>query len=537
MSGDQQQCQETLLEALRRPALYPHPVDTVEHVETHISHVLLAGEFAYKIKKPLDLGFLDFSTLARRRFCCEEELRLNSRLAPRMYQAVVGFTGTPRAPVINGDGEPFEYAVRMKRFDRGQELDRLLEAGRLPREWMDELAGIVAAFHRDIPRCGADSPLGAPGAVLQPMEENFEQLAPLLDGPGHQRQLAALREYTRAGYQRLRPLLARRHREGFVRECHGDMHLGNMTRFDGALVIFDGIEFSEALRWIDVISEVAFLTMDLTDRGAPAHAARFFNAWLEHSGDYEGVALLRFYEIYRAMVRAKVAGIRMSQARAGEAGNRRRDALRACEGYLRLAGRLSRGAAPALFINHGLSGSGKTIRSQAVVEALGAIRIRSDVERKRLAGMDALQRGDSEVGAGIYSRDMSRRTYVRLEQLCEDILGAGFPVIADATFLRRADRRRFLQLARRLHVPCAILDHRAPEPVLRQRIRARSERDDEASDAGLAVLDHQLGVIEPPQDDEPVIAVEHDCPLPLERIEAVVEERLSREPLSGRDID
>lgn len=517
--SEQEEQQYSLLTALRDPRAYPHSVQHVEHVETHISHVLLAGNYAYKIKKPLDLGFLDFSTPEKRRFYCEEELRLNRRLAPELYEAVVGFGGSPEEPTFNAGGNTFEYAVRMRRFDREQELSRLLERDRLPLEWMDELAQIAATFHGRIPCAGADSPLGTPEAVLRPMEENFAPLHELLQDAESAEKLSRLQAWTRSRYQSLHPLLEQRHRLGFIRECHGDMHLGNMTRIDDRLVIFDGIEFSEELRWIDIISEVAFVTMDLTDRGAPAHAHRFLNTWLEHTGDYEGIALLRFYETYRAMVRAKVAGIR---ARQESAPSGREQGLGLCREYLHLAEHLIHSQGAALFINHGFSGSGKTTLSRPLLEQLGAIRVRADVERKRLAGMSAVERGDSDIGAGLYSPDMSARTYDRLETVCEQVLAAGLPVIADATFLRRDQRRRFARLARRLHLPCIILDYRAPEALLRERVEIRAEHGTDASDAGLEVLEHQLQSAEPLEEDEVVIPIHHDQPLPLERLRSAL---------------
>jgi uncharacterized protein len=515
--NEQQDIQHRLIEALKRPDTYPHPADAVECIETHISWVLLAGDYAYKLKKPLDLGFLDFSTLDRRRFFCEEELRINRRLAPDLYQAVVAFSGSPDAPTFDGPGEPFEYAVRMARFDREREMDKLLERGELPLAWMDELAQRVADFHDRIPRAVPDSEPGTPEAVLAPMVQNFEQLRPRLSEPARLEQLERIAGWTEQSCERLRDTLAERYTRGFVRECHGDMHLGNMAHVHGHVLIFDGIEFSEALRWIDVMSEVAFVTMDLLGRDAPDHAHRFLNAWLEHTGDYEGLRLLRFYQVYRAMVRAKVSGIRMGQD--GMADDARRTARVRCFNYLDLAESLIRPPSPALLINHGLSGSGKTTRSGPMVERFGLIRIRSDVERKRLAGMASRERDRSGVGVGIYSGDMSVRTYERLRTLARAVLGAGHSVIVDATFLERAWRDRFAALAKELDVPFCVLHYQAPEAVLRERIRQRRSEDRDASDAGIAVLEHQLSHGEAPGKDEPVVVIDTEqADLPLEAI-------------------
>ncbi len=505
---------ETLIVALLRPEVYPHPVERVERIETHISSILLAGGYAYKIKKPLNPGFLDFSTLERRAFFCREELRLNRRLAPRLYQSVVTITGTPEQPRIDGQGPVIEYAVRMIRFDQDQRLDRLLARAALPPGRIDELARCTAEFHAEIEVAPPDSPHGEPISVFEPMQQNFDQLRTLLTG--HDTRLDRLADWTRRRYAELTPLLIERKRSGFIRECHGDLHLGNIAIIDGAVTLFDGIEFNESLRWIDIISDVAFLTMDLCDHGALAHAGRYLNAWLERSGDYPGLGLLPFYQVYRAMVRAKVATLRLGQS---DLVPRERDAVLAqCHGYLDLAERFSRPGRPALFINHGFSGSGKTTLSQPLLEAIGAVRIRSDVERKRLAGIGPLERHDDGLDSGLYAPDSTARTYARLAELAEGLLVAGYPVIVDATFLKAARRGVFASLARRRGVPFRILDYRIDVERLKARIDRRLAAGDDASDADLAVVERQLATHDPLLPEEPVIGIDPDALLPLESI-------------------
>ncbi|EHQ53139.1 hypothetical protein ECTPHS_10641 [Ectothiorhodospira sp. PHS-1] len=508
-----QTTQQTLIRSLKHPAAYPHPVAQVQCIETHISTVLLAGEFAYKIKKPVSLGFLDFSSLEQRRHFCEEELRLNGRLAPKIYDGVVAFSGDPTHPAFNGTGPVFEYAVRMRRFDPDDTLDHLHDRGRLTPDLMDAIAARLARFHADIP---ATRDHGRPAQVLAPMLQNFEHIRGLRPVGLDLAPLARLEAWTRAQHRALTPLLAQRHRDGFIRECHGDLHLGNIALVDGEPTLFDGIEFNPALRWIDIISEVAFLTMDLIDRGAKAHAHRFLNAWLASTGDYEGMPLLRFYQIYRAMVRAKVAAIRLDQPDLSDAEVRTTTA--ACRDYLQLAERFTRPGAVALFINHGFSGSGKTTLSQPLVEATGAIRIRSDVERKRLAGMDAHERGKDEYQQGLYSRDRTAQTYDRLAALSTLLLRAGYPVIVDATFLKADARARFADLARDLGVPFRVLDYQADPDCLRERITRRMTAGDDASDADLEVLEMQLQHHDPLGPDEPVITLRADHPPPVNQI-------------------
>ncbi|MDH4217121.1 MAG: phosphotransferase, partial [Gallionella sp.] len=346
------------------PACYNHAVDKVQLIETHISWVLLTGEFAYKIKKPVNLGFLDFSTLPSRQQACDEEVRLNRRLAAEFYLGVVAISGSPEAPRIGSlyggeQRDAFEYAVKMRQFPPDATLDRLSERGELGTAQIDLLAARLARFHLgECTIAPADSPWGEPEAIAQPVADNFEILAKHLCDREHHQQLARLQSWSDAEYQLLAPLMRERKRYGMVRECHGDLHLGNLAWAGGQLIIFDCIEFSPALRWIDVISEVAFCYMDLIHRQHRDLAFRFLNAWLEASGDYRGMALLRYYAVYRAMVRAKVAALRAAQS-AGDYAE-----VSEC---LQLAEQLAKAAPPQLWITHGLSGCGKTTLSQSVL--------------------------------------------------------------------------------------------------------------------------------------------------------------------------
>ncbi|HZW26043.1 MAG TPA: AAA family ATPase [Gallionella sp.] len=476
---------------LTQTECYGHPVGEVRLIETHISWVLLAGDYAYKIKKPVNLGFLDFSTLALRLHACEEEVRLNRRLAPDYYLGVVPIAGSPDAPHLGGAGGAFEYAVRMRRFPPEDTLDHLAQRGELDAEKIDRLAVRIARFHlHECAVATADMSWGEPEAIARPVAENFQLLTERLPDS---MQLKQLWDWSEAEHRRLTPLMKERKRAGFVRECHGDLHLGNLAWVDGELVIFDCIEFSPALRWIDVISEVAFCYMDLLHRRQDGLAMRFLNAWLEATGDYEGMALLRYYAVYRAMVRAKVAALRAGQA-GGEA---ERAEVDAC---LQLAARLAQGAQPQLWITHGLSGSGKTTQTQFLLQQRGMIRLRSDVERKRLAGLEVLARGGA--GEGLYTQQAGERTYRHLVHLAEKLLDAGWPVIVDAACLQRRQRDLFRDLARRRGVGFRILDVQADSAVLRERIAQRTEQGKDASDADLGILQRQLETAQPLAADE-----------------------------------
>jgi len=479
-------------------------------LETHISYVLLTGEYAYKIKKQVAFGFLDFSTLAARRSFCEQELRLNRRLAPALYLDVVPITGSADAPRLGGEGTALEYAVKMREFPQSELAATLLARGELRPADIDALAIRVAGFHAAIDVADAAGAFGTPDGVLGLALRNVEEIAPLIAADSERRQLDRLREWTEGEHRRLGASFEQRRARGFVRECHGDLHLGNIARIDGELVIFDCIEFNEEMRWIDVMSEIAFTVMDLEDRGRADFAHRFLNAYLEHTGDYAGLAVLPFYLAYRALVRAKVALLRAAQAGAG-AGTARVEA----RAYLHLASKYAKPPRPALIVTYGLSGSGKTTLSEALLERIGAVRLRSDVERKRMHGLAPLERAGATIGGGLYSPAATDSTYERLRSLAREIVDAGRTAIVDAAFLRRSQREPFRALAAELGVPFVILVFEASEATLRQRVAVRDARGDDASDADLAVLGHQLAAREPLAAEERACAVVYDAEAPL----------------------
>jgi len=507
-----------LVDGLRQPACWPDGIGPNRVIETHISTVLLVGDYAYKIKKPLDLGFLDFSTLARRRHFCQEEIRLNGRLAPDVYLEVIPIGGTPEAP------KPFaspaiEYAVRMRRFDQSGLLSEHLEL--VTPSLVDRLADRLARFHAEIDRVDSTAAWGDPEAVLFPMRENFNQIRPLTEDTQTLVLLERISRWTEARAGQLAPLLRKRKAGGFIRECHGDLHLGNIALDGDALLIFDGIEFNPALRWIDVISELAFLLMDLDQKDLQPLARRLLNRYLELSGDYEALPLLGFYQTYRAMVRAKVTAIRLDQP---DISPKMQEELTAgFSSYLQLALRYTGEGGGGLIITHGLSGSGKSTQTMTCIERLPAVRVRSDVERRRLAGMDGSQASGSSVGGGIYAADFSVQTYLRLQQLAAVIVESGKVAIVDATFLRQVDRQVFRQLAGDLGVPFLILDFRVPESVLRERVGRRQQQGGDPSEATLNVLEQQLSTAEPLSGDELkyVLAVESDH-LPMDEIRAIL---------------
>ncbi|HEX8988127.1 MAG TPA: AAA family ATPase [Rhodocyclaceae bacterium] len=489
--------QPPLIRALLDPAASPLPARPLELMETHTSWVVLAGDRAYKIKKPITLPFLDYGTLAKRRAACMAELRYNRRFAPELYLGLVTFTGTPAAPRCGGAGEVVDYAVEMLRFDEATRLDHIAARGELTLEHMSLLAAEIVDFHRRAAIAPPDSPFGTPEAAAAPALANFVQLKALL--PAEAERLADLEDWTRREAKHRRAAMAARKANSRVRECHGDLHLGNLILREGRVVAFDCIEFNEDFRWIDVASELAFTLVDLLDHREPALAGCLLNEWLSLGGDFEALQVLRFYAVYRALVRAKVAAIRAGQEDDGGAGERDRAVAAA---YLDLAQRLCAPEGATLTITHGLSGSGKTWAARRMALAdpgANTLHLRSDVERKRLFGLAALAPSGSPVDGGIYTSDANAATYRRLEELTYAALHAGWSVVVDAAFLRRAERDAFRRLAANNDVAFAILACDAPHDELRRRIAAR--RGD-ASEATLGVLERQLKWIEPLAEDE-----------------------------------
>lgn len=478
---------QALIAALQNPALYPHPVEGFQVIETHISWVLLTGPFAYKIKKPMNFGFLDFTDLDKRRYFCGEELRLNQRLTEGLYLDVLPITGTESAPQLGGDGPTIEYALKMRQFPQSQLLSAVQARGELTPAHIDALALQIADFHGSTPAVAENHPLCSPPAIVAPMRQNFEQIRPLLTDAADLRQLDALEAWVEASIARLTPLLAKRAEMGAIRECHGDIHLGNTALLDGEVVLFDCIEFNEEFRLIDIALDAAFLAMDLEDRGLKALSRRFVSAWLEHSGDYDALELLNLYKSHRALVRAKVA--LFSLAHQSDA-VQKAATLRQYRNYANLAESYSAIPSPFLAITSGVSAVGKSHVALRLVEALGAIRLRSDVERKRLFGEQA-QADKGVLRAGIYSPEATSATYQRLHQLADSALHAGFPVVLDAAYLKRDQRAAAWQIAEHNGAPFLILDCQAPQEVIATWLQQRQAEGRDPSDATLEVIQAQ----------------------------------------------
>ena len=497
--------QRALIDALA--AMLEQLHGNVARFETHISWVLVAGATAYKFKKALRFDFLDFSTLAARRFYCQEEVRLNQRLAPEIYLDVLAVGGSPAHPRLD-DGAPIEYCVRMRAFPQQALWSYRLRHGLLSGAEIDSLADAIARFHGAAAAAPAGAPWGEAVQLRQVAADNHAQILASVGGPALQwaREIEA---WSVRQQDRLQPVFFERRSRGFVREGHGDLHSGNILTLDGKAQAFDCIEFNEGLRWIDVINDIAFIYMDLRFQGRGEQAARLLNRYLETGGDYEGLRLLRYYQVQRALVRCKVA---LLQAR--QSGLPQTDAAAHESEGLRYLDYARRNIAPqraCIMITHGFSGCGKSVFARQVVECAGAVQLRSDVERKRLHGA---------LDTALYSAQATTRTYARLLSLARLIAEDSMPVVVDAAFLRQARRRDFMALAAELGIPFFIFDVRASEAAMRQRVLQRRQQGTDASDAGIDVLLQQLREHDPLSGEEleHAIAVDTEAAMDAPRV-------------------
>ena len=473
-------------------------------IQTHISTIILSGDLAYKLKKPVDFGFLDYSTLKKRHKYCLEEVRINEGFAPELYLGVVRITGSIKNPSIGGNGRVLDYAVKMRRFSQSDQLDNIAEQGGFKTGSVDELAGLIARYHKESAVVDDKTDYGEPNRVFAPMRENFDLLQTIAVEYQLELELSSVTKWTQEQFDRLKPLLRQRKKEGFVRECHGDLHLHNIAIFKGRPVMFDAIEFNPYLNHIDIISDLAFLLMDLEYRGLHRHSCLLLNRYLEITGDYNGVRLLDFYKTYRAMVRAKVAALRIGQ---GLKKSERSELMHEVRKYIDLALGYTAEKEAFMAITHGYSGSGKSTFALMMVENCGALRIRSDVERMRM-----FKKGDRyELSQGIYAPDATKATYRRLFELAVYVYESGYSVIADATFLKRWQRQPFLSYAIKKSIPFVVFDLQCDIKIMRERIEKRINENTDISEADLEVFEMQMRTAEPLSGREKESSLSVDC--------------------------
>ncbi|HLQ25047.1 MAG TPA: AAA family ATPase [Acidiferrobacterales bacterium] len=492
-----------MVAALCRADAYPHAADDVVHIQTHISDVFLAGGYAYKVKKPVNFGFLDFTTRAKRLQACEDEVRLNTRLAPEVYLGVATIHACGGryyiADMDDAAGDIVDYAVRMIRLPEAGRLDRVAARGELTREHMIDIARRLARFHAEAVRGPEVGRYAGPQEIAERVRQNFAQIHPYIDRSITSAQFDRLRDYVEAFLKENAALFAARIVHKRSVDGHGDLHLKNMCLHQGRVVIFDCIEFNAAFRCGDAIGDIAFLTMDLDARGLSRLGNVFLNAYLEQTQDYAGLALLDFYQAYRACVRGKVISFLL----AGSAGAGQQAALlREAAGYFAVAQRYVAREAAGLLITCGVSGSGKTTAAGLAADILDGVVVRSDTVRKHLSGVALAPRRAVGYAQGIYSPRATDLTYETLLTHARAIIAAGRWAILDATYAEAGRRQAAAQAARSLGVPFTILYCRAPRAELERRLEQRRARGTDLSDADSTVLREQLRRFQAPGPEE-----------------------------------
>ncbi|HDQ03326.1 MAG TPA: aminoglycoside phosphotransferase [Deltaproteobacteria bacterium] len=481
---------EQLIAAMSKPGFYPHKPVSVELVQTHISCVFIAGNLVYKVKKPVDFGFLDFTTLEKRKFYCTEELRLNKRLAPSIYLHVAPISKNDGGYYVPGEGKNVvDYAVVMKKLPPDKMLKTMLAKGQADESVMDAVAEKIARFHSNAQTGGRINEMGSIKTISHNHEENFDQTKKYIGATITSARYHFIKDYVQGFLFKNKPLFEKRVIEKKIRDCHGDLHLEHICVTDD-IVIYDCIEFNERFRFADVAAEVAFLTMDLDFNGYHAFAETFARHYLKYSGDNDMTRLLNFYRCYYAYVRGKVTSFRLDQE--GITEKERQDISQIAAKYFELsylyAARLEK---PALILTAGLMGSGKSYQARTLGRALGAEVIRTDVLRKELSDIEPTQAKHENFGQGIYSDEASRRTYEKIYELAAQIIKQGKPVIIDASFKKRSERKKAYALARNLGVGFYVIECVCPDDTTRKRLEKRAREKNNVSDGRWEIFHEQ----------------------------------------------
>lgn len=497
--------QRNIIKSLLKVEAYPETVNSVELIQTHVSWIFLAGDTAYKIKKPVDFGFLNFSTIDRRRFYCQEEVRLNSRLCPDIYQGVVEVREAPSGAAFFGDGPVIDFAVKMKRLPAERMLDRLVEGGEATSADMRAVARVIADFHRTAATSPAISEYGQRERIMANWQENLAQSAANHQTPISGHELEVIREWVSSFVENQAELFERRITKGFIRECDGDIHLENICLTDGRIYIFDCIEFNERFRYCDTAADIAFLLMDLDFHHRHDLAEAVLDEYLVASGDAGLCDVIDFYKLYRAFVRGKVESFRQSdsgieQKERERAGARSAAYFRLARGYLEQQ-RLK----TTLFITCGLTGSGKSTLAAQLSFELGITTYNSDKVRKQMAALPPDTAQSVPFVTGLYSAAASEATYAELLRLAEAELALGRSVIIDACFISREQRLPFGKLAARLALPYVVLHCSCPDPEQRRRLIEREAAGKSLSDGNLEILELQRNNFQPPDESEGLV--------------------------------
>lgn len=483
-----------LIQQMMEPGFYPHPViEPIQILQTHISYVLLTGDFAYKIKKPVNFGFLDFSTIAQRRHFCYEEIRLNQPNAPEIYLDVLAITQEGNRFILGGTSEPVEYGVKMCQFPQSSLLSTMFEEGKLTEVEMEKLGKTVAHFHSKCQTSDYIKTFGEVAKIGEYIDDNYQHTLKYIGGPQTQEQYEETKAFSDRFLLEQAELLAQRRDHNFIRECHGDLHLRNICLWHNKIQLFDCIEFNEPFRFVDVMYDVAFTVMDLEARGRKDLGNAFLNTYLEQTGDWLGLQVLPLYLSRQAYVRAKVTSFLLDDPTV--AAGAKQEARITATNYYKLAWKYTKIDRGRLILMSGLSGAGKSTVARKLARKLGAIHLRSDAVRKHLAGIPLAEKGEDT----LYTAEMTQKTYNRLLELGILLANRGFAVILDAKYDKQRLRESAIAQAQQDQIPLEILYCTAPMDLLRDRLLSRTG---DVSDATVDLLANQEAAAEPFTEEE-----------------------------------
>ncbi|MDL1956794.1 MAG: AAA family ATPase [Candidatus Desulfofervidus auxilii] len=474
------------IESLLKPTAYPHPVKTIKLIQTHISWIFLTGEFVYKIKKPVDFGFLDFTTLEKRRYFCEEELRLNKRLSPDIYLEVTPVVKRNGNFFFGGEGEIVDYAVKMKQLPKEACLTSLLEKGELNPAIMKEIAQFMADFYFKAERNEEIESYGLPEKIEINIKENFDQTFPYIGYTISQEVYNALKEYSFSFLKDEKERFLKRISLGWIRDGHGDFHCGNIYYYNNKIYVLDCIEFNKRFRYADVATDVAFLLMDLDFRQASSFGNYFLNTYLTQTNDFNLLGVLNFYKIYRAYVRGKISSFEIDSKEIPS--KQRAEAKERAEKYFNLAYSYLSSQKPFLLATTGLLGSGKSTIANALAAKIGAIVIRSDAVRKHLLGVKPEKHLYAPFGKGVYALEMIEKVYDAIFEIASEVLRYGFSVIIDASFSKEKYREKVRNLAEKMNCPYWFLYCQCDEEIMKKRLAEREKMGKDISNGYLALF-------------------------------------------------
>lgn len=516
-----------LIEELTTQSAYPEDTRSIEVVQTRISYVFMTGDHVYKIKKPVDLGYLDYTSLDDRLYYCEREVELNRRLCPDIYLGVVPITRLGNRLLVEGhEGQTVEFAVKMRRLPREMMLNALIARDEATPEMMVDVADKLADFHAQAATNSTISAFGGVGTVLGNVHENFEQTKAYTGVTLSQEKYDRISRFTLHFIREHGHLFRERVNMGKIRDCHGDLHAEHICFTDG-ICIYDCIEFNDRFRYGDVVSEVAFLAMDLEHFGRADLSRSFILAYGRASSDPHLNSLLKFYKCYRAYVRGKVESMKLSDPDIGV--EERRLAVKEAQAYFDLADFYTN-RMPVLLITAGLIASGKSTIASLLARRYGLYLLRSDVVRKKLAGISPRERRFEQYDKGIYSPGFTRMTYDHMVEEAGNLLEEGHSVIIDASFMEAVVRERAVQVADSVGAGFRVLECRADYAVLLERLARRMERGD-ISDGRPEILQYQKEVFEPVRGIPEAMHVVLDTSKTLEEMLGDVDERMPRSPL------